>query len=65
MIPRSRKQIHVASEALAVVAVAPYLFWVSNQTGVAPNTRRMLRVIAAGTVLLDGYLLLQYLGDSK
>ncbi len=56
----TRRELHVTSEALAIVAVAPFLWWAANRT----TDRRAeagLRALAVGTVALDGYLLWSYL----
>lgn len=58
-ITEKQKNIHVASEAVAVFLLAPYMLWASARVK-DPGMRNVFRTVAVGTLLIDGYLLFQY-----
>lgn len=60
VVTEGQRNLHVSSEAVAVFAVAPFMFWLAFQD-LPKWARRTSAVIGLGTVLVDGYLLLQYL----
>lgn len=57
--PRQR-DLHVATEAIALVAVAPFMLWLSRRRELEPWARRTALGIAVGTLVVDGYLLSRY-----
>jgi hypothetical protein len=62
-----QKHLHIASEAAALVVIVPGMLYVAKNPGLTEGQRRFLRVTAAATALVDGYLLLKWLidGDIK
>lgn len=60
MIPSHQRQVHMTSEAVAVFAVAPFMFWLAFRKDLPKWARIASGLIGAGTVLIDGYLLMQY-----
>lgn len=59
-IPDRQRSVHMASEAVAVFAVAPFMFWLAFRKDLPGWARAASGLIGAGTLLIDGYLLLQY-----
>lgn len=60
-IPARRRNVHVLFETIAVVGVAPWIYYLSRQK--RPLTlaeRRSLAALAAATLAVDGWLLWQY-----
>ena len=60
MIPSRQRQVHMVSETVAVLAVAPFMFWLALRKDLPKWARVASGLIGAGTVLIDGYLLFQY-----
>lgn len=61
-IPSGQARLHRATELLAVLAVAPLLAYVALAKSPPRWARAALLAAAAGTVLVDGYLLTKWGG---
>lgn len=59
-IPPRQRDLHVATEAIALVVVAPFMLWLSRRRELEPWARRTALTIGVGTLLIDGYLLSRY-----
>jgi hypothetical protein len=56
----------VGFEALAVLAVAPFLLWTASRSrALNPAEKAGLAVVGVGTLAVDGYLLYRYLKVSR
>ena len=64
-ITDDQRELHVASEAVAVFAVTPFMFWLAAQKSLPDWARGASLVIGAGTLAVDGYLLWQYARSGK
>jgi hypothetical protein len=64
-ITGGQRAAHVASEAVAVLAVAPFMFWLSREGALSPTARRISALIGIATLAVDGALLASYLGGSS
>lgn len=61
LIPRAQRNIHVTFEALAVFVAAPALFYIAATNKQMPAWQRgALAAIGGASVIVDGYLLVQY-----
>ena len=57
-ISPERKNIHMASEAIAVLTIAPFLIAVGlSKKPIDPISKKVLVGLGVGTLVLDGYLL--------
>lgn len=62
-ITPQQRSIHVLGETVAVFAVTPFMLWLGTRKEL-PNWARGTSVaIAAGTLLIDGWLLFRFLGS--
>lgn len=62
LVSKERKQLHVASELVALTAVAPVTAYIAATNPQLPRWQRwFLYAVAAGTLAVDGYLLAQWL----
>jgi len=59
-VSERQRQIHVASEAVAVVAIAPLLLYVAATTK-DPVARSVTLAVGLGTLAVDSYLLWRWL----
>lgn len=64
-IPDAQRDVHVAAETVAVVAVAPFMIWLAFQRGLPTWARVASAVIGVGTLVVDGGLLWKYSKESK
>lgn len=63
MIEEEQRNLHVVSETIAVVAVAPFMFWLAAREELPTWSRWVSGLIGLGTVLVDGGLLVRYLAN--
>ena len=56
-ISEARLRTHLATEALSVAVTVPFLFWASGRVQ-SEGLRFLLRALAVGELVIDGYLLL-------
>lgn len=59
-ITRRQRNLHVATEAMAVLFVAPLLGWIAYTGRVSESSRIALGAIVIGTLLVDGHLVTKY-----
>lgn len=64
-ISGAQRTIHVASESIAVFLVTPFMFWLATRKELPSWARTSSAVIGAGTLLVDGGLLVSYLKKEK
>jgi len=62
-IPPAQRSLHVVTEAVAVFAIAPFMFWLATKKQLPPWARGTSLAIAAGTLLVDGWLLTRFLRE--
>ena len=62
-VPQFQRRVHVWSELFAVVVSVPVLLAAANATREPHKTR--LRALAAGTLLVDGYLLWRWMRSPR
>lgn len=62
-VPQSQRQLHVASESIALLVIAPFLLGVAQTPTLTPAQRQGLRATAIATILVDGYLLTRWLNS--
>lgn len=60
-ITPKQRDLHVTMESVALVAVVPFMFWLSAHPRLEPWARRSALAIGVGTLLVDGYLLSWYI----
>lgn len=58
--PRQR-QVHVASETVAVLVIAPFLAYLAQRRALPTWARVGAAAVAVGTLVVDGWLLSRYL----
>ncbi len=58
--PKKQRGLHIASEAFALFVIAPTLWHMSKKPTLNKDERDFLKVVAVGTVLVDGYLLAKW-----
>jgi hypothetical protein len=64
--PHAQKKLHVASEALALAVVAPVTAYIAHANPELPRWQRgFLFATAVGTLLVDGYLLAEWLDGGE
>jgi hypothetical protein len=61
-ITPEQRSVHVVTEAVAVFAVTPFMFWLGTKKELPTWARGTSLAIAAGTLLIDGWLLVRWLG---
>lgn len=59
-IPESQRALHVRSETIAVVAIAPFMAWLATRRELPTWARVVSGLVAAGTLAVDGKLLSAY-----
>ena len=59
-VPQSRVNVHVVSEAVALLVAVPLLLATAANPRPTDAQRRGLRALAVGTLLVDGWLLAQW-----
>ena len=59
-IPSSQRDLHIASEWVALVVAVPALAWVALNPDVPRTARTIAGAVALGTLLIDGALLLRW-----
>lgn len=65
-ISEKQRGVHVATESLALFALVPFLGWVATRDRpLNARERGALLVVALGTVLVDGGLLIRMLKRKK
>jgi hypothetical protein len=57
----TRMAVHMASEAVAILAIAPFLFHVATTVKMPPLYSNLLIAIAVATIVIDGWLLYMWL----
>lgn len=62
-IPPEQRSVHVVTEAIAVFAVVPFMFWLATKRELPTWARGTSLAIAAGTLLVDGWLLTRFLRE--
>ncbi len=60
-IPEEQRKLHVTTEAIAVFAVAPFMFYLTAQRKLPVWARAVSFGVGVGTLLVDGSLLLRNL----
>ncbi len=60
-----QRDVHIGSELLALLVVAPFMFALGRNTTLSPSTRRLSTAIGIGTLLVDGYLLHKFVKNGK
>ena len=60
-ISRAQRNVHVATEVVALATI-PILVWVARRPDCPPWIRRAAGLMALGTVIVDGGLLLSWAG---
>ena len=61
--PAAQRNLHMVAETVALVAIAPVLWKISEAPTLTPTHRQFLKGVALGTVVVDGYLLLKWLEE--
>lgn len=64
-IPDAQRDVHVVTEAAALLVVAPFMVWLATQRELPPPARVLAGGIAAATVIVDGGLLFRYLSSPQ
>ena len=64
-IPEAQRRVHIATEALALIVVAPFSLWLATRKDLPPLARVTAGAIGVGTLLVDGALLLQWRSDDQ
>jgi hypothetical protein len=59
-ISRGQRHVHVAAESVAVFAVVPFMVYLATRKELPDWARASSAIIAGGTLLIDGGLLLSY-----
>ena len=60
-ISAAQRRVHVSSEALAVLVVAPFLLYAATrERQLTPVEKGLLVTAAIGTFVVDGWLLSRY-----
>ncbi len=62
-ISQQQRQLHMAGEAIAVTLVAPFMFYLSTRKELPAWARVASAGIGIGTLIIDGYLLAQYVSQ--
>jgi hypothetical protein len=66
LVPREQKQLHVAAEVAALTVVAPVTAYIALTSPEMKRWQRaFLLAVAAGTLAIDGYLLVQWLNGRR
>lgn len=60
LIPAGQRRLHVASEAAALLVAAPFLGYVATRKELPGWVRLGSGVLAVATLVIDGYLLVQW-----
>lgn len=61
-IPAHQRSAHVASEAVAILTAVPFLFWAATRSRELTKAEKAgLIALGVGTLVIDGYLLHNYL----
>ena len=60
-ISDNQRMLHVSAEAIAVLIAAPFSFWLAARPELPGWARALSAVIGAGTLAVDGYLVVSYL----
>ena len=63
--PRKQRNLHIFSEAFALLVIAPTLWQMSKRETLSQNDRSFLRTVAVGTVVVDGYLLAEWFRNGR
>jgi hypothetical protein len=65
-ITRGQRNLHVLAEGLAVFAVAPITAYIAYTGKFLPMwQRQFLGLVAAGTIVVDGFLLWRYTQERR
>ncbi len=64
-IPEAQRRVHIATEALALLVIAPFSFWIATRKELPPLARVTAGAIGVGTLLIDGALLLEWHRDDQ
>lgn len=59
-ISKAQRNVHVAFEALAVLLVAPFNFWLATRPELPKAARGFAATCGVATLLVDGGLLISY-----
>jgi hypothetical protein len=62
LISDKQRRLHMRSELLAVLVVAPFSFWLASRRELPRGARVAAGVLGVATLAVDGYLLSRYLG---
>jgi hypothetical protein len=62
-ITPAQRTVHVVSELAAVTVMVPFWVWLARQSALPQWARILSGVCAAGTLVVDGYLLTRFLSD--
>ena len=65
LVSLQRRRIHVGTELLAVAIAVPMLWSIAAAPRLTDSHRSFLRLLAVGTLLVDGWLLLQWKRDTR
>jgi len=59
-MPQEDRTLHIVSEAIAILIVVPWLIWIVWKKEISDLDRLFLIVLAIGTLIIDGYLLVKW-----
>lgn len=60
-IPAGQRSIHVSTEAISVLLMAPFFVWLATRNRpLTEAEKRLLLTAAAGSVIVDGWLLYRF-----
>lgn len=60
-IPEEQRKMHVTTEAIALITVAPFMFYLTAQRTLPPWARAAAFGLGVSTLLIDGSLLFRNL----
>jgi hypothetical protein len=60
MIPSSQRDLHIASEWIALVVAVPALAWIALNPQVPRTARNIAGAVALATFIVDGSLLMRW-----
>ena len=64
--PEQQASLHMVTEAIAVLAIAPITFYIARSNPELPKWQRnFLYGVAAVTVVVDGYLLIKWVAEAR
>lgn len=65
-VSSEQRQLHIATEAVAILGIAPFLLWLATRDrALTPPERAGLWVLFGGTLIVDGTLLYRWLSGTS